>query len=64
MTLRELKGKLPTITLSQGKYTASVRAEVVPLERNRVDINFYVEEGKLSRIKNIAIVGNKSFAAE
>ena len=48
--------------LSQGKYTANVRAEVVPLERNRVDINFYVEEGKLSRIKGIAIVGNRSFA--
>ena len=50
--------------LSQGKYTASIRTEVVPLERNRVDINFYVEEGKLSRIKNIAIVGNKSFAED
>ena len=48
--------------LSQGKYTANVRAEVVPLERNRVDINFYVEEGKLSRIKGITIVGNRSFA--
>ena len=48
--------------LSQGKYTANVRAEVVPLERNRVDINFYVEEGRLSRIKGIAIVGNRSFA--
>ena len=45
--------------LSQGKYTTSVRGEVVPLERNRVDINFYIEEGRLSRIKDIAIVGNK-----
>ena len=50
--------------LSQGKYTTSVRGEVVPLERNRVDINFYVEEGRLSRIKDIAIVGNKSFVKE
>jgi len=50
--------------LSQGKYTASVRGEVVPLERNRVDINFYIEEGRLSRIKDIAIVGNKSFVKE
>lgn len=50
--------------LSQGKYTTSVRGEVVPLERNRVDINFYIEEGRLSRIKDIAIVGNKSFVKE
>ena len=50
--------------LSQGKYTTSVRGEVVPLERNRVDINFYIEEGRLSRIKYIAIVGNKSFVKE
>ena len=50
--------------LSQGKYTTSVRGEVVPLVRNRVDINFYIEEGRLSRIKDIAIVGNKSFVKE
>jgi len=34
--------------LSRGKYTARVVSEVVPLERNRVNINFYVEEGRVS----------------
>jgi len=47
--------------LSRGKYTARVVSEVVPLERNRVNINFYVEEGRVSRIKSIDIIGNRVF---
>jgi len=47
--------------LGQGKYTARVVSEIVPLERNRVDINFYIEEGRISRIKSIDIVGSRVF---
>ena len=47
--------------LSQGKYTASVKAEVVPLANNRVNINFDIDEGRISRIKEINIIGNKTF---
>jgi outer membrane protein insertion porin family len=47
--------------LGRGKYTARVVSEVVPLERNRVNINFYVEEGRISRIKSIDLVGNRVF---
>ncbi|MDC0422709.1 outer membrane protein assembly factor BamA [Methylophilaceae bacterium] len=47
--------------LSRGKYTARVVSEVVPLERNRVNINFYVEEGRVSRIQSIDIVGNRVY---
>ena len=50
--------------LSNGKYTASVISEVVPLDRNRVNINFYIEEGKISRIKSINIVGVNAFNKE
>jgi len=50
--------------LSRGKYTARVVAEVVPLERNRVNINFYIEEGRISRIKSIDIVGSRVFKKE
>ena len=50
--------------LSQGKYTASVKAEVVPLTNNRVNINFVIDEGRISRIKEIKIIGNKSFSNE
>lgn len=50
--------------LANGKYTASIKGEVVPLERNRVDLNFYVEEGRISRIREISVIGNRSFETE
>jgi outer membrane protein insertion porin family len=50
--------------ISNGKYTTSITSEIIPLERNRVDINFYVEEGRISRIKDISILGNRSFDSE
>ena len=50
--------------LSQGKYTASVKSEVIPLPNNKVNINFLVDEGKISRIKDIRIIGNKSFGVD
>lgn len=50
--------------LSQGKYSATVKASVNPLERNRVAIRFDIEEGAVSKIRGINIVGNKSFATE
>ncbi len=50
--------------LSNGKYTASIKSEVIPLERNRVNINFYIEEGRISRIKSIDVVGNRTFSKD
>ncbi len=47
--------------LSQGKYAATVKAVVNPLERNRVAVRFNIEEGAVSKIKSINLVGNKDF---
>ena len=62
--LNKAEQEIATQYLANGKYTASVKTEVEPLERNRVNINFHIEEGSISRIKSINIVGIKSFKKE
>jgi len=47
--------------LSNGHYAAQVTTTVTPLERNRVGINFTVDEGETARIKQINIVGAQAF---
>lgn len=48
--------------LSRGLYGVQVTTTVTPVERNRVNINFSVDEGEVARIKQINIVGNKAFS--
>lgn len=48
--------------LSRGLYGAKVSSTVTPVERNRVVINFIVEEGEVSKIKKIDFIGNKVFS--
>lgn len=50
--------------LSQGKYGATVKTVTTPLERNRVAVRFDIEEGAVSKIRNINIVGNQAFKTE
>lgn len=47
--------------LSRGKYAAQVTTTITPLERNRVGVNFTVDEGEPTKIKAISIVGAESF---
>lgn len=47
--------------LSQGKYGATVKTSVSPLERNRVALRFDIEEGAVSKIRSMNIVGNQAF---
>ncbi|UXI66801.1 outer membrane protein assembly factor BamA [Tahibacter amnicola] len=46
---------------NRGKYNVSITPKVTPLDRNRVDINIVIAEGKASRIKHINVVGNAIF---
>ncbi len=50
--------------LGRGFYAAQVTTTVTPLERNRVGINFTVNEGDAAKIRAINIVGNQSFVEE
>jgi outer membrane protein insertion porin family len=47
--------------LSRGKYGVNITTTVTPLERNRVGINFNIDEGQAAKIKQINIVGAKDF---
>ena len=50
--------------LSQGKYGATVKTVVSPLERNRVAVRFEIEEGIAAKIRDINIVGNKAYSTD
>jgi len=50
--------------LSTGKYGATVKTVVSPLERNRVAVRFEIEEGTVAKIRDINIVGNEDFTLE
>jgi outer membrane protein insertion porin family len=48
--------------LSRGLYGVEITATVTPVERNRVNISFAVEEGEAAKIRQINIIGNKAFS--
>lgn len=47
--------------LARGRYGASVVTTVTPLERNRVGVSFSINEGDVTKIRQINIIGNKAF---
>jgi outer membrane protein insertion porin family len=47
--------------LSHGLYGVKITTTITPIERNRVNVMFNVDEGDVARIKGINIVGNKAF---
>jgi outer membrane protein insertion porin family len=47
--------------LTRGRYAANVNTTVTPLERNRVALNFTIEEGDAAKIRQISIIGNQAF---
>ena len=47
---------------SRGFYAAKVTATVTPLERNRISLTFTIEEGEVSKIVDINIIGASAFS--
>lgn len=60
-TLEGLTQELERQYVAQGRYSASVKAEVIELPRNQVKIQITVDEGSVASIKHINVVGNKDF---
>ena len=48
--------------LARGRYAVVITTTVTPLERNRVAINFNVDEGEVAKIRQISIIGAKVFS--
>lgn len=48
--------------LTRGRYAVVVTTTVTPLERNRVSINFNIDEGDAASIRQINIVGSQAFS--
>ena len=59
--LEKAEQELKRQYLTRGKYGVVITTTVTPLERNRVAINFNIEEGAAAKIKQINIVGAKDF---
>jgi outer membrane protein insertion porin family len=47
--------------ITRGLYSAKVQTTATPQERNRVAVNFSIEEGAATRISRINVVGSKAF---
>jgi outer membrane protein insertion porin family len=50
--------------LTRGLYGVEITTTVTPLERNRVAINFSMNEGEVAKIRRINIVGNQAFTED
>ncbi len=60
-SLDKVEGELQRQYFNRGKYGVSIKSEIKPLERNRVDISINIAEGQVAKIRSITIVGNTVF---
>src|SRR5262245_61394367 len=60
--LEKAEQELKRQYLSRGYYAVNVSTTVTPLERNRVSINFNIDEGRVAKIRQINIIGAQAFS--
>lgn len=60
--LADLKNQLLDQYYARGKYNVKVETRVQKLPRNRVNIDIHIIEGKTATVKQVVIVGNKSYS--
>jgi len=61
-SLERLEKELKQAYISRGKYNSRIDTKITPLTENRVAITITVSEGRVSRIKEINIIGNHDFS--
>jgi outer membrane protein insertion porin family len=61
-TLEGMQLELQRQYVQQGRYDATIDTEVIPEPRNRVAVSIDVNEGNVSTIKHINVVGNTVFS--
>ena len=59
--LDKVEQELSRQYLSHGKYGLKIKTDVSNLTRNRVGIHITISEGRVAKIKEINVVGNKAF---
>ena len=59
--LEKAEQRLKLSYISKGRYAVKITTTITPLERNRVSINFNIDEGEVAKIRKINIIGNDSF---
>ena len=60
-TLKRVTNEISKQYLNLGLYSATIETKVTPQERNRVAIDFYINEGSTARIKEVKIIGVTKF---
>ena len=60
-SLKRIKNEISKQYLNLGLYSATIETKVTPQERNRVAIDFYINEGSTARIKEVKIIGVTKF---
>ena len=60
-TLKRVKNEISKQYLNLGLYAATIETKITPQERNRIAIDFYINEGSIARIKEVKIIGTTKF---
>ena len=54
--------RLLTLYRLSGRFAAQIVPKIIKLDQNRVNLVFEIDEGPLSKIRNISFIGNKDFS--